>query len=119
MSNTFGQRLRQLRLEQCANQRDLAQRVGIDFTYLSKIENSRMPPPAAATIVRLAKALHADTDELLLLANKVPRDITPILTRSRAMPAFLRSIDDLSADEIEELSHYAQKMRDRRNGTQD
>jgi transcriptional regulator with XRE-family HTH domain len=114
MSTNFGQRLRELRLERRTNQRDLAQQVGVDFTYLSKIENNRMPPPAAGTIVRLAKALGADTDELLLLANKVPRDITPVLTRSRALPAFLRSIDDLSADEIAELSHYAQKLRDQR-----
>ena len=112
---TFGGRIRQLRKSHRLTLRELAGQVGIDFTYLSKIENSRMPPPAAATIVRLARALQADTDELLLLANKVPRDITPVLTRTRALPAFLRSIKDLSADELEELSDYAHKMRARRS----
>ena len=111
---TFGERLRQLRLERRINQRDLAAQVGIDFTYLSKIENNRMAPPAGDTIVKLARALGAETDELLLLANKVPRDLTPLITKSVALPAFLRSIGDLNDDEIKELSSYAQQMKARR-----
>lgn len=113
---TFGERLRQLRLENKVNQRDLASRVGIDFTYLSKLENGRMPPPATATIARLSKALGADTDELMLLARKVPADIAPVITRSAAVPAFLRSIKDFDDTEINQLSDYAQKMKSQRNG---
>ena len=111
---SFGQRLRELRLERRINQRDLANKVGIDFTYLSKIENNRMSPPAADTIVKLARALQADTDELLLLAHKVPSDIQPVITRSPTLPAFLRSISDLNEEEIKELSSYAQQVRARR-----
>jgi transcriptional regulator with XRE-family HTH domain len=108
---TFGERLRQLRLDKKLNQRDLASRVGIDFTYLSKLENGRMPPPASNTIARLSKALGAQGDELMLLANKVPTDIAPVISRSAAMPAFLRSIKDFNDDDIARLSTYAQKMR--------
>jgi HTH-type transcriptional regulator, competence development regulator len=111
---TFGQRLRQLRLERRVNQRDLAARAGIDFTYLSKIENDRMAPPSAGTIVKLAQALEADADQLLHLAQKVPSDLKPVLTRSPSLPAFLRSISDLSDEELGELSSYAQQMRARR-----
>lgn len=113
---TFGERLRQLRLEKKINQRDLASRVGIDFTYLSKLENSRMPPPAAATINRISKALAADGDELMILAKKVPTDIAPVISRSAAMPAFLRSIKDFDDDELQKLGTYAQKMRANRSG---
>jgi HTH-type transcriptional regulator, competence development regulator len=111
---TFGERLRQLRLERRMNQRTLAAKVHIDFTYLSKIENGKMAPPSADTIVRLAKALNTDADELLLLANKVPEDLKPVITQSPALPAFLRSIRDLSKDELEELSAYAEDMRNKR-----
>ncbi len=48
--------------------------VDIDFTYLSKIENGHGVPPAEATIRRLAAALHADADELILVADKLPAD---------------------------------------------
>src|SRR5687768_9514336 len=101
---TFGERLRQLRREQHLNQRTLAARVGIDFTYLSKIENGRLDPPSADTIVKLAQALGANPDELLLLAYKVPQDLIPIITRSPQWPMFLRSIRDLRDDELRELS---------------
>ena len=111
---TFGERLRQLRLERKINQRELAARVQIDFTYLSKIENGRMPPPAASTIVKLAGALDVHADELLLLAEKVPSDVNAVITRSTALPAFLRAIHDLNDEEIEKLGTYAQRMRARR-----
>ena len=114
MAKSFGERLRELRLERCINQRDLAARVGIDFTYLSKIENNRMAPPATKTILKIARALDVHSDELLLLADKVPGDIQPVITRSPGLPAFLRSISDLSEDELRELSTLAQQVRARR-----
>jgi HTH-type transcriptional regulator, competence development regulator len=111
---TFGERLRQLRRERQMNQRTLAASVGIDFTYLSKIENGRMDPPSADTIVKLAKALDTDADALLLLAGKVPEDIAMIVTQSPALPAFLRSIRDLREDELRQLRLYAEELREKR-----
>jgi transcriptional regulator with XRE-family HTH domain len=108
---TFGERLRQLRRAQHVNQRTLAARVGIDFTYLSKVETGAMPPPSADTIVRLADALGADPDALLLLAGKVPQDLVPIITRSPQWPAFLRAIRDLADDELRTLAAYAHEVR--------
>jgi len=69
---TFGQRLRELRKAKGLTQRELADRVGLSFTYLSKIENGAMPPPRGKTITDLANALDADADEMFGLAKKVP-----------------------------------------------
>jgi len=69
---TFGQRLRELRKTKGLTQRELAERVGLSFTYLSKIENGAMQPPRGKTIANLAKALDTDADELFGLAKKVP-----------------------------------------------
>ena len=71
---TFGARIRQLRKEQNLTLRELAEQVGIDFTYLSKIETGKGVPPAEDTIRRLAKRLDAAPEELVLLANKLPAD---------------------------------------------
>jgi transcriptional regulator with XRE-family HTH domain len=108
---TFGERLRQLWRARQMNQRTLAARVGIDFTYLSKLENGRMDPPAAETIVRLARALEADADELLLLAGKIPADIRALIIASPGLPAFLRAIRDLRADELHQLQASAADIR--------
>lgn len=69
---TFGQRLREIRKSKSITQRALADKVGISFTYLSKIENGAMQPPREKTIMALANALEADSDELFGLAKKVP-----------------------------------------------
>ncbi len=74
MEMTFGERVRQLRKERHMTQRELAEQVDIDFTYLSKIENGHGVPPAEATIRRLARVLDADAEELILLADKLPAD---------------------------------------------
>jgi transcriptional regulator with XRE-family HTH domain len=71
---SFGTRIRQLRKEHDLTLRELAEHVEIDFTYLSKIETGNTAVPAEATIRRLAKVLHADPEELILLANKLPAD---------------------------------------------
>jgi transcriptional regulator with XRE-family HTH domain len=42
---TFGERLRELRKAKGLNQKELADKVGIDFTYLSKLENGRRSSP--------------------------------------------------------------------------
>jgi transcriptional regulator with XRE-family HTH domain len=47
--------------------------VGIGFTFISKTENGKLAfadYPGEALIVKLAKALDADADELLILAKK-------------------------------------------------
>lgn len=71
----FGERVRELRKERGLSQRELAARAGIDFTYLSKIENARMEPPSEKVILNMAEALDTDPDELMLLAGKIPSDI--------------------------------------------
>jgi HTH-type transcriptional regulator, competence development regulator len=108
---SFGQRLKQMRLERRLNQRELAGRAGIDFTYLSKLENGRMEPPAEETICRLAAALEAEPTELLLLAQKVPSDVKPIITRSPLVPRFLRTARDLTDADWEALIREIEERR--------
>ncbi len=75
----FGARLKQLRKQAGMTQRELADKVGVDFTYLSKIESGAMPPPSEKIILQLAESLNADKDELTILAGKIPPDIAQIL----------------------------------------
>jgi transcriptional regulator with XRE-family HTH domain len=75
---TFGERIRELRKARALTLRALAERVGVNFTYLSKIENGRLDfgdYPGEGLIRRLAQALGADEEELLLRAEKMPEGI--------------------------------------------
>ena len=75
---TFGSRIRALRQAKTLTLRDVAKKVNVTFTYLSKIENQKLSfgeYPIDELIVRLARVLDADPDELLILAQKVPDTI--------------------------------------------
>lgn len=91
-SEKFGTRLRELRKKADLSQREVASLVDINYTYLSKIESGEMSPPSEKVIVKLAAVLHADKDELITLAGKVPSDLSQILKSPRTLQ-FLRSSD--------------------------
>jgi HTH-type transcriptional regulator, competence development regulator len=61
--------------------RQVAQRIGVEPAYLSKIERGLVAPPSEATIIRLATDLGEDPDVLLALAGKVGSDLQAIILR--------------------------------------
>ncbi len=99
----FGERLRELRKAKNLSQRALAEKIDIDFTYLSKIESEKLDfaqYPSEPLIRKLAEALDADVDELLLLAKKIPPDIRDrVIERPDAFRK-LASVDDETLNAI-------------------
>jgi transcriptional regulator with XRE-family HTH domain len=61
------------------SQRDLAKKVGVDFTYLSKVENGHLAPPSESTITLLAESLGDDPKIHLGQARKVPTNLRSIV----------------------------------------
>lgn len=100
---TFGEKVRELRQAKQLTLRDLAAKVGVGFTYLSKIENHKLEDghgPSEKLIHKLATELDASEDELLLLAEKVPE---PIRKRFRERPEIfmkLASMDDATLNDL-------------------
>jgi transcriptional regulator with XRE-family HTH domain len=98
----FPEHLRSMRKEARLSQRELAERVGVDFTYLSKIENRRVEPPSETVLKKIAKELAGVlgqdetelSDELITLAGKIPSDLAETLARNPQAVQFLRSIGD-------------------------
>lgn len=86
-NQAFGPRLRELRKQAGLSQRELAEKIGVSFTYLSKIESGVMPPPSEKVLGKLAEALNIDEDELLTLAGKIPADILQILRDRETLQA--------------------------------
>lgn len=104
----FGTRLREIRKQVDMSQRTLASKVGIDFTYLSKIESGIMPPPSEKVIIKLARFLGANKDELITLAGKIPSDLSHIL-RDESVVRFLRSSN---SEEIARFLKEKNKLED-------
>lgn len=100
---TFGERIRELRQEKELTLRDLAAKVGVGFTYISKIENHKLEVghgPSEKLIHKLAAELDADEEELLLLAEKVPE---PIRKRVCERPDVFRVVAGMNDDEMDQF----------------
>lgn len=86
---SFGIALRECRRAAGLSQRELADQAGLDFSYISKIENGRMPPPAADTVVGICRVLGVRAEELLALTGKIPSEVQQAVSSSSAAQKFL------------------------------
>lgn len=83
---TFGDFIRQQREarredDAAFSVRQVAQRVGIEPSYLSKIERGEQAPPSEQTIAAIARELDEDPDVLLALAGKVSSDLQAVIRK--------------------------------------
>lgn len=73
--------------------RGVAQRIGVEPSYLSRVERGEAPPPSEAKIVALARELGEDPDVLLAMAGKVSSDLQEaIRTRPELFAALIREL---------------------------
>jgi len=61
--------------------RQVAQRIGVEPAYLSKVERGDVAPPSEAKIRALAEELGEDPDVLLAMAGKVSSDLLEIIRK--------------------------------------
>ncbi|WP_013627326.1 helix-turn-helix domain-containing protein [Rubinisphaera brasiliensis] len=99
----FGERVRELRKQRGLTQQKLAVLLDVSLSYISKVENERLNAgdyPSEVFVLKLAKALDADEDELLLLTDRVP---AAIRQRIRERPDAFRELakaDDSLLDQF-------------------
>lgn len=94
---TFGQTIKKMRKGKCITQLEMANKIGVDFTYISKIENDKTKfPPAEKTIRKIAKVLETNAEELILLARKVPQNLRETLVEDELAVDFLRVVPKLN-----------------------
>src|SRR6266850_7016569 len=87
MQSALGRFLRKCRVEKQSKEgnafslRQLAGRIGVEPSYLSKIERGLEPRPSEETTRALALELSEDPDVLLAMAGKVSRDLQDIIRK--------------------------------------
>ena len=110
----FGEKIRELRKSRNLTQKELGDLVGVGFAYLSKVENERLDfgdYPSEELIRKLAAALSADEDELMLLAKKIPEHIRQ---RVFERPDAFRKFADLGDADIDRVLEELEKRRGRK-----
>jgi transcriptional regulator with XRE-family HTH domain len=112
---TFGDYVRQRRETQRQTDRrfsvrQVAQRIGVEPAYLSKIERNEVAPPSEEKVRALAADLGEDPDVLLALAGKVSSDLLAII---RARPSlFADLIRQLKAVPDHAILRIVREVRD-------
>lgn len=110
-NESFGARIRRLRLARGYTLRRFAQQIGVSPTYMSQVEQDQGSPPAEDRIIRMAEALNEDPDELLAHVGRVAEDLPRIICRHpQMMASFLRTMRKLSVDEIAQLARQADEL---------
>lgn len=75
----FGSFLRGLRQEKRYSLKSLANKINVDYTYLSKLENGHSTP-SERFIEKVAALFDSDKEELMVRAGKIPDDILKIIS---------------------------------------
>jgi transcriptional regulator with XRE-family HTH domain len=75
---TFGKLLKSLRNQKGLSIKQLAAELGLNYTYISKLENSKVNP-SSKVISKFSDYFNYSSDELMLAADKIPKDILEIL----------------------------------------
>jgi transcriptional regulator with XRE-family HTH domain len=103
MTQRFGERVRELRKTKIIGQRKLADLIGVSHTYVSKIENEKLDfgdYPSEELIRKIAKALDADLDELLMLAKKIPEQIKKRVLEHPEVFRKIAQLDDKTLNDL-------------------
>ena len=99
----FGEYVKTLRNNCQLTQAQLAKRLDVSMSYISKVERGRLhfgDYPSEKFIHKLAEELDADEDELLMLADKVPLSIR---RRIRERPEVFQVIAKMNDKQIDKL----------------
>src|SRR5271165_7090638 len=109
----FGAFIRREREGKEIGLREMAKKIGVSPTYLSKVERDEFSPPAEDKVKAIAKIIGCDADDLLARAGRVSSDISDIIKRHPVeLAALLRTTKGLTPDDIARLATQAQKAKD-------
>ena len=112
---TFGEYIRERRealkaMDRRYSVRQVAQRIGVEPAYLSKIERNEVAPPSEAKIRALAEELDEDADVLLAMAGKVSSDLQEIIRKRPKL--FAELIRELKSMPDHAILRIAREVRD-------
>ena len=105
----FGKLIRETRLRAQAGDREYslrktAERIGIQPSYLSKIERGELPPPGEEVICKLAVDLGLDADVLLAMAGKVSSELQEVIrNRPELFGALIRELKSVPDNAVLKL----------------
>lgn len=92
--------------------RQVAARIGVEPSYLSKVERGHEAPPSEPKIRALARELDEDPDVLLAMAGKVAGDLQEVICRRpRLMAQLIRQVESMPDTGLRKLVTTARRQQ--------
>ena len=113
MTDTFGKKLRDLRIHADVGLRELARLINKSPGYLSDVEHDNVPPPSEDVILKIAAVLNVDKKELLIVARKMDPEISRYVAGEPEVADFLRMAREkrFDSDDWETLTKLAEAAK--------
>ena len=109
----FGAFIRREREAKGLSLRDMAKKIKVSPTFLSKVETEDWRP-GEDKLRNIAQVIGCDPDDLLARAGRVPAELSEIIKQSphrHEITALLRTAKGFTAEEMEKLVRQAQKIK--------
>ena len=120
---TFGEYIKEKRLEKGITLRGFAEMIEISPVYMCNLEKGRRPAPSEAIMEKIIERLMLNKEERNLLydlaareqsaKNPVPKDLNGFLKNNRVIVSALRTAKDLDATD-EEWQEFIDKLKNSR-----
>ena len=110
---TLADYLRTARAKAGISQRQLANRVGIDHSYLARLESGEWLSPSADVLQRIAEVLEISSVDLFAFIGVMPPGGWPELA------PYLRAKYHLSDNEIRRMTIYLRRLEPNQTNTTD
>jgi transcriptional regulator with XRE-family HTH domain len=110
----FGAFIRREREKKGLSLRDVAKKIKVSPTFLSKVETEDWKP-GEEKLRMIADVIGCDPDDLLARAGRVPTELSEIIKHSphrHQMTTLLRTAKGFSAEEMEKLVRQAQRIKE-------
>jgi transcriptional regulator with XRE-family HTH domain len=110
----LGDKIRDLREDKRLSIRELGRRTDVTGMHISNLEKGKINA-SPELLVKIAKVLDTDADELLHLADRVDPEVVDVIqSNPQAVPSFLRSAKDLSPEEWKKMQKYLDRMKNQK-----
>lgn len=128
---TFGQILQKIRRGKRKTQREVADLIGMDYGYYSRIENDKFDyKPSRETIEKIIEKLDCNDDEkaeLLAAAGRIDKEMEELAIKAVERPELrplFRAVVETPKDEIAELfdlinQHKQEKLKKENQDAED
>ncbi|CAB4164954.1 HipB Predicted transcriptional regulators [uncultured Caudovirales phage] len=111
----FGAFVRREREAKGMSLREMAKRIRVSPTFLSKVETEDWKP-GEEKVRKIAEVIGCDAEELMALAGRVPSELSDIIKQHphrHELTALLRTTKGFSADAMAKLVRQAEKAKDK------